>query len=246
MLEIFHLRVTNAAMAGQVRSIALSTSYRFRSAEDILKVTQGAPGMVYRRLGNDNTEELESLIAALEGAERALCLASGMAAISSAIIAAGVLSDSSAAHVVGDKAARRAKVLAPLACYGSTYALAKHWLANVAEVRSVDMINTESTTRIINEWRPDIVIMETCANPMTWVTDLPAIIAAAKAVGARTIVDNTYAVLLVRPLAFGATCVVHSATKFLSGHGDVLAGVLAGDAAFVARAHQVRGAHISS
>lgn len=113
-----------------VPAIHLSTSYLFASAEDVLGVSRGEPGYVYRRCGNENCIDLAMAVAQLEGASDAACMTCGMGAISTAFIAAGVLK--------GGK-----RVLGPYSCYGSTYTLMTSRFVDVAICELTDMSNTQ-------------------------------------------------------------------------------------------------------
>lgn len=190
-------------------------------------MTRGAPGEVYRRYGNATVDQLAECVARLEGGEAGLCVGSGMAAVTASLFAAGALSG-------------RAKVLCARSTYGSTFALCDTWLRNVCEVRFVDMANTERAVHEIRSFCPDIVYTETSSNPMTWVTDLEKIAGAAKEARPSCVVitDNTFAPLLVRPLSLGVDIVLHSVTKYIGGHGDLLAGCVVGSKKIIALARQ--------
>lgn len=121
------------------------------------------------------------------------------------------------------------RVLGPYSCYGSTYTILKSRFADVANCEFVDMGDTEAALSHIRSLKPDILYMETSSNPLTVITDLLTLSRAAKEANpsAITIVDNTFATpLLVRPLSLGVDVVVHSLTKYINGHGDVLGGIV--------------------
>jgi cystathionine gamma-synthase/methionine-gamma-lyase len=126
---------------------------------------------------------------------------------------------------------RRRSVLAAQALYGATIRV----LLNVLEpqgvdVRMVDACDLKAFERAMEEQKPGCVLVETISNPLLRVPDLARIAEIAKSVGAALIVDNTFATpLMVRPLELGASFSVHSATKYLAGHGDVLAGIIVSD-----------------
>jgi cystathionine beta-lyase/cystathionine gamma-synthase len=113
-------------------AIHLSTSYLFRSSQGLLDVTLGDPGYVYRRYGNENTKNLGDAVALLENGREAICTSSGMGAISTSLIAAGIL--------YGKK-----RVMGPFSCYGSTYSLLKSHFSHITECEFVDMGDTEVT-----------------------------------------------------------------------------------------------------
>jgi len=154
----------------------------------------------------------------LENGAGALACASGMMAIQTALIAA--LMD------------RRKSVVAANAMYGATTSL----LTKILEpfgvaVHFVDICDLEAVRAKIAAVQPGCVVMETISNPLLRVGQIDRIAELARAAGAALLVDNTFATpLLVRPLELGANLVVHSLTKFLAGHGDVLGGVIVADA----------------
>jgi len=176
-------------------------------------------GYSYARYGTPTSAALEELVTALENGHGAQACASGMAALELAILAA--LID------------RPKSILAAEALYGATLNL----LVRVFEplgtaVHHVDIYDLEAVGRAIAAHKPGCVLMETISNPTLRVGQIDRIAAMCKAAGAALIVDNTFATpLLVRPLELGASFCVHSLTKYLAGHGDVLGGVVVCDAA---------------
>lgn len=174
---------------------------------------------VYSRLHNPTTARWERGIAELERAEEAVAFASGMAAITATLLAAGAVGG----HVVAVR---------PL--YGGT----DHLLASGLLGIDVTWATAEEVGDAV---RPGtrLVIVETPANPTLALVDIAAVVTAAG--GVPVMVDNTFATpVLQRPLDHGASYAVHSATKYLGGHGDVLAGVVATTAERAARLRQVR------
>ena len=177
-------------------------------------------GYVYSRLGNPTNNQVEVKLASLEGAEAALTTASGIGAITSAIWTHVKAGD----HIVA------AKTL-----YGCTFAFLNHGLAKFGiEVTFVDTSNPENVRAAMKE-NTKLVYLETPANPNMLISDIEAIAEIAhKNEGCIVVVDNTYCTPYIqRPLELGADVVVHSATKYLNGHGDVIAGFVAGSAEFV-------------
>ncbi len=174
-------------------------------------------GYAYSRLSNPTTSALGAAYAEIAGGEAGVALASGMAAIHAAL--ASQLS-------AGDR------VVAPLAIYGSTRTQLVDTFANFGvTVDFVDLTDPAAAAAAIAAAPTRVVYAETIANPTTVVTDHAAISRLAHDHGATYIVDNTFASPYVcRPLELGADLVVESATKFLSGHSDVIAGVVAGTA----------------
>ena len=180
-------------------------------------VPQHSP--VYARLFNPTVARWERGIAQLERAEAAVAFASGMAAITATLIAAGAIGR----HVVA---------IRPL--YGGT----DHLLASGLLGTRTTWTTPEGVGAAIEE-DTALVIVETPGNPTLTLVDIPAVVAQAGAVP--VLVDNTFATpILQQPLTLGATWALHSATKALGGHGDVIAGVVATDQQHAAALRQVR------
>jgi cystathionine beta-lyase/cystathionine gamma-synthase len=177
------------------------------------------PGWSYARYGNPTNAALEELLCELEGGAAALACASGMMAAQTAFIVA--LTD------------RPKRILAANALYGATTSMLTKIMEPLgAEVAFIDMCDLPAVERKIAEWKPGCVILETISNPLLRVPAIDRIARTARAAGAALVVDSTFATpLLVRPLELGANLVVHSLTKFLAGHGDVLGGAIITDAA---------------
>lgn len=176
-------------------------------------------GHVYSRISNPTTDLLERRIAVLEGAEAGLALASGMGAITAAMWTLLAPGD----EVIVDKT-----------LYGCTFSFLQHGLAKFGiTITHVDMTNPENLSAAISK-ATKIVYFETPANPNMRLVDIEAIASIAHMFDATVMVDNTYATpYLTQPVKHGADLVVHSATKYLGGHGDVVAGLLAGSAELV-------------
>ena len=176
-------------------------------------------GPMYTRYGNPTVSALEAAVAALEGGEAALAYGSGMAAIHAALLAAGARAGNA--------------VVAAQDCYGATYALLSKLLASQGvATHFVDTADLGAVRATLAAARPAALLVETISNPLLKLADLPALAELAHGAGAALIVDNTFASpYLCRPLALGTDYVVHSATKYLGGHGDVLGGVIVTSAA---------------
>lgn len=179
------------------------------------------PGFVYGRFGTPNHAMLETMLAALEGGEAALVTASGMAAVTA--LCCGLLEP-------GDH------LIAARDLYGSTAAL----LAEEARRLGIDTTFVDATrpAEVLAARRPTTraVFVEALSNPLLRLADIEGLAALTRE-GIHLVVDASLATpVLLAPLALGATVVVHSVTKFLSGHGDVTAGVLVGPAPIVDRA----------
>jgi cystathionine beta-lyase/cystathionine gamma-synthase len=195
-----------------------AASFVYQSAAQLDRVLgREEPGYCYSRYDNPTNAALEELMAALENGHTALACASGMTALHTALLAA--LTD------------RPKSILAANALYGATVGL----LTKVFEplgvaVHFVDICDLDAVRHEIETRKPGCVLLETISNPLLRVGELDRIAQLAKAAGAALLVDNTFATpLLVRPLELGANIVVHSATKFLGGHGDVLGGIIVAD-----------------
>ncbi len=183
-------------------------------------------GNIYGRLTNPTQEVLERRIAALEGGTGALALASGAAAVTYAL--ENVLQP-------GDH------IVAADNLYGGSYNLIVHTLASRGIAYTIVSLN--DTDALAKAIRPNtkVIYGETFGNPNSDVTDLDAIAATAHSHGALFIVDNTFATpYLCRPIEHGADIVVHSATKFLGGHGTTLGGVIVDGGRFDFKAHADR------
>jgi methionine-gamma-lyase len=183
-----------------------------------------APSSVYARLHNPTVARFERALAELEGAETAVAFASGMAAITATLLAAtDPASGAPGRHVVAVR---------PL--YGGT----DHMLASGLLGLEVSFVAPHEVAVAV---RPDtaLVMVETPSNPTLDLVDLERIVA--DAAGVPVLVDSTFATpVLQRPLVHGATFALHSATKFLGGHGDVVGGVVATDERWAHRLRQVR------
>lgn len=179
-------------------------------------------GYIYSRLGNPTVARVEAILAELENGEAALCTASGMGAITSAIWSAVEAGD---------------EIVASDTLYGCTYALLSHGITKFGvNVSFIDMADLDALKAALNE-KTKVVYLETPCNPTLKVIDIAEVsrIAHEYNPGIRVIVDNTFATpYLQRPLDLGADTVVHSATKYLNGHGDVIAGVIVGKADYIA------------
>lgn len=193
-----------------------SSSFVYEKVETVDQIFAGErPGFTYSRHENPTRTALEEAVASLEEADFAMAFASGMAALHTALLATGIPLGS--------------RVLAARDLYGVTFKLLNdHWSASGATVHYVDTSDPEAVGRELETFSPSVLLVETISNPLLRVCDLEALCAQARARGCRVIVDGTFATpVLARPLALGADLVVHSATKYLGGHGDVVGGVVA-------------------
>ena len=209
---------------------ALTTPIYQTSTFEFDSVEQGGrrfagqePGYIYTRLANPTVAAVEEKVAALEGGEAALGTAAGMGAISSALWSSVVAGD---------------EIVASDTLYGCTFALLNHGMTKFGvNVKFVDMAKLENVKAALSP-ATKVVYLETPCNPTLKVVDIAEIakIAHEYSKDIRVIVDNTFASpYLQQPLKLGADVVVHSATKYINGHGDVIAGFVVGSAEFVGK-----------
>jgi len=170
------------------------------------------PGFIYTRLGNPTTQELEEKVAQLENCEAAAATATGMGAVSASVL-------SFLSH--GDH------LIASSALYGCTFAFFAHMLPRFGiEVTFVDMTDKAALDDAVKP-NSKMIFAETPINPTMAVLDLALISSVAKQHGLVSVIDNTFLTpLLQKPKDFGIDIIVHSATKYLNGHGDVVAGLV--------------------
>ena len=178
-----------------------------------------AEGYIYSRLGNPTTRQLEMRVAAMEGMEDAAATATGMGAVSGALLANLSCGD----HLISSKAV-----------YGCSFALMNHQLTRWGiEVTFVDMANPAEIEAAIKP-NTKVMFLETPVNPNLAVYDLAVIGKIAQQHNIISVVDNTFLTpVLQQPRKYGIDIVVHSATKYLNGHGDVVAGIICGTAEMI-------------
>jgi cystathionine beta-lyase/cystathionine gamma-synthase len=212
-----------------VPGIQPSTAYYYDQLASLDRAFQDpAAGYVYARHSGPTGDALGRAVARLEGAAGAVPFASGMAAIHAALLAAEV--------------GKGSTIVAGRDLYGATQGL----LVNVfgaafgTQVRFVDTTDVEMTGQVLREARARALFVETISNPLMRLAELPALAEAAHRAGALLIVDNTFASpYLCRPIEHGADVVLHSATKYLAGHGDVTAGIVASRGDLLPQLHTV-------
>lgn len=203
-----------------VPPVYMTSTFAFESSEQGAAMFSGEqPGHFYSRISNPTLDLLERRFASLEGAEAALAAASGMGAITSTLWTLLAQGD----EIIVDKT-----------LYGCTFAFMQHGLTKFGvTLTHVDMTDPQNLEDVISE-NTRVVYFETPANPNMRLVDIAAISKIGKKHGAITVVDNTYATpYLTRPIEHGADLVVHSATKYLGGHGDLVAGLVAGSAEMI-------------
>lgn len=216
---------TNTIHAGKIRDSehgALATPIYQTSTFVFDNVQQGSnrflgeeAGYIYGRLGNPTIRELEQKMAVLEGAEDAAAFGSGMGAISSALLANLKTGD----HMIASSS-----------MYGCTFALLNHKFSELGiEVSFVDMTNEQEVRSAVKS-NTRLIFLETPVNPNLVVFDIKMLAKIARENGLVSIIDNTFmSPVLQQPISMGIDLVVHSATKFLNGHGDVVAGIVCGN-----------------
>jgi methionine-gamma-lyase len=195
--------------------IYLSSTYTFPTVEDgSARFAGEQAGFVYSRVGNPTTALLEARLAELEGGEAALVTASGQGATTSLLWTLLAPGD----EIIADKT-----------LYGCTFGFLNHGLARFGvKVTHVDLTDPANLAVAMNG-ATRMVFFESPANPNMRLVDIAAVATIARRHGAKTVVDNTYCTpYLQRPLELGADFVLHSATKYLGGHGDLLAGAIVG------------------
>lgn len=210
-----HVGQEQADIATDARAVPIyqTTSYVFHdSAHAAARFGLADPGNIYGRLTNSTQDVLEKRVAALEGGVAALAVASGAAAITYTIEALARGGD----HIVAQKT-----------IYGGSYNLLAHTLvAYGVETSFVDVHNLKEVESAIKE-NTKAIYLETLGNPNSDIPDIDAIAEIAHRHGLPLVIDNTFGTpYLIRPIEHGADIVVHSATKFLGGHGTTLGGII--------------------
>jgi cystathionine beta-lyase/cystathionine gamma-synthase len=198
-----------------VTPIHPTVGFLYDSLDDLDAIFATArEGYVYPRYGSPTVAAFETAIADLEEGEAAHAFATGMAAIHAAFLAAGLKAGSA--------------VVAALDLYGATYTLLSRLFTQLGvTTRFVDVTDLAAVEVALSETQPVALVAETISNPLVKVADLPSLADLAHRHGAALLIDNTFASpYLCRPLRHGADFVLHSATKYISGHGDVMAGVV--------------------
>ncbi len=192
------------------------------SRPDLLRAAfhHEAPGCyLYSRSGNATLRTLAGALAALEGSEAAWVTASGMSAIAVTLM---------------QLAGSGTQIVASRTIYGGSWALLANWLPRFGvETVFVDIADPDAVAAAVNE-NTAAIYCETLSNPTLRLPDLPALADIARANAAALVVDNTFAPLIVSPLALGADIVVHSLTKFINGASDCIAGAVCASEEFIA------------
>lgn len=208
-------RINDEQFGSLATPLYQTSTFTFKNAQQGAKRFAGEEeGYIYTRLGNPTTRQLEMRLAAMEGTEDAAATSTGMGAVSAALLANLECGD----HLIASKA-----------LYGCSFALINHRLTKFGI--SVTFVDMEDPSNIEQAIKPNtkLVFLETPINPNLIVLDLEAICKITKKHNLLSIVDNTFLTpVLQQPIKFGADIIVHSATKYLNGHGDVVAGIVCG------------------
>ena len=218
-----HMGKKNAAEQGAlVPPIYMTSTFTFENAEQGAALFAGEEkGHFYSRISNPTLSLLEECIADLEGAEASMATASGMGAITSTLWTLLAQGD----EIIVDKT-----------LYGCTFSFFSHGLTKFGvTIKHVDMRDPENVRAAITD-KTKVIYFETPANPNMRIVEIVAVAEIAKEHNIITVVDNTYATpYLCRPISLGVDLVVHSATKYLGGHGDLVAGLVVGSEELITR-----------
>jgi cystathionine beta-lyase/cystathionine gamma-synthase len=206
-------------------NVCHSSTFTFSSVAEMKKWAEGkSKAYIYTRYGNPTLAVAEKKIAALEGAEAAVVTASGMAAISHALLSALKTGD---------------EVISTAELYGGTYRMMRDVFPDVGikvHLVGTDLAGMEESVTA----KTKVIYVETPTNPTLRLVDLRRVMAFAKKHKLVSIIDNTFATpLQQQPIAMGFDMVVHSATKYMGGHSDIIAGAAAGSAAWMKRVQQM-------
>lgn len=213
-------RINDEQFGSLATPLYQTSTFIFDSAEQGAERFAGeSEGFIYTRLGNPTTRQLEMRVAAMEGMEDGAATATGMAAVSGALLANLSAGD----HIISSKAV-----------YGCTFALISHMLTKFGiEVSFVDMSQPENIIPAIKE-NTKVLFLESPVNPNLEVLDLAEILSITKKHNIISVVDNTFMTpVLQQPAKMGADIIIHSATKYLNGHGDVVAGIICGSSEMI-------------
>ncbi|GAC1473812.1 MAG: cystathionine gamma-synthase [Chloroflexota bacterium] len=211
-----------------VGPIVASTTFSGDSIEDIHRALEPEPdGYAYTRNANPTVTAFESSMALLEGSDGTVAFGSGMAAIHAAFMAANL--------APGDC------IVAASDLYGVTRSLLTQLEEHEIQSEYVDVSDLTAVEERLRSPESRVLYFESISNPLLHVADVENLVRIAHSHRATVIVDNTFATpYLFRPLAWGVDVVVHSATKYLAGHGDVVAGVVSANATWSERLRRVR------
>ncbi|MDO6446515.1 methionine gamma-lyase [Colwellia sp. 1_MG-2023] len=213
-------RINDEQFGSLATPLYQTSTFIFDNAEQGAERFAGeSEGFIYTRLGNPTTRQLEMRVAAMEGMEDAAATATGMAAVSGALLANLSAGD----HIISSKAV-----------YGCTFALISHMLTKFGiEVSFVDMSQPNNIIAEIKE-NTKVLFLESPVNPNLEVLDLASILSITQKHNIISVIDNTFMTpVLQQPAKMGADIIIHSATKYLNGHGDVVAGIICGSSEMI-------------
>lgn len=206
-------------------SIEASVTFTVMEPDTLRRMFAGELGpdrdfFIYSRHFNPTVLNLSRLMAALEGTEAAYCTASGMSAISAALLQLC----SHGGHVVASRT-----------LYGGTHALLAHFLPRTCNITTsfVEITDLEMVDEAMVEGKTNVLYFESISNPTLAVANIPELSRLAHRKGVKVVVDNTFAPMVLSPVRLGADVVVHSISKFISGGADILAGAVCGPASLV-------------
>ena len=206
-------------------SVEASTTFTVMDPGTMPEIFAGAKGpeqggcYLYGRHFNPTVYNLARQLAAMEGTEAAYCTASGMGAISAAVLQCC----DAGSHIVASNA-----------IYGGTYAFMHDFLPKKTGISTTMVdVSDEAAIRAAITPATRVIYAETLSNPTMRMADIPMLARIANEVGAKLIIDNTFSPLVISPADFGADVVVHSMTKYISGASDIIAGVVCGSAELV-------------
>jgi methionine-gamma-lyase len=213
-----------------------TSTFTFQDFDQVDRVLKGEEdGFVYGRMGNPTTDRFEKLVSELEEGEKTRSFASGMGAISAILI-----------HL----AKKHPEIAFPKVLYGGTRAFIEQYLIpSGCLIHWFDPREEGWDEELSRRLSPDTgaIFAETPSNPVMTVIDLEKLSSVAKKAGAPLVVDNTFATpILQKPLVLGADIVVHSATKYLGGHGDLLGGTVTGKASLIDRLSFEEGSYLGA
>lgn len=199
-----------------VPPIYFATTYTFEHSADLDAIFEDPnSGFAYGRFGNPTVRSLEQLMNSLEGSDATVAYPTGMAAVNA---------------VFAQFAKPGSHVIVSRDVYGATLSLIRQQYGEIGVTSHIlDVTDLDEVRRVTEEFKPTLIHAETISNPLMKVTDIRGLAEIAHANGAVLSMDNTFGTpMLCRPLDIGADVVVHSTTKYLGGHGDVIGGVVSG------------------
>lgn len=225
--RIVHAGTEPAGGRSLCPAVHQSSVYYAKSIAEAVALEEMTEGIgSYSRVANPTVQTFESAMAEIEGGERALAAPSGMGALTLVFLTLLTAQD---------------RVIVSLHSYADTVSVLRELSSKIGFQLLMTDVSNPKWLEELARFEPTIVVVESPTNPMLQVVDIPNLARQLKEIGAVLVVDNTLASPInQRPLELGADIVVHSASKYLSGHSNVVAGVIIGDAAMIERIHHVR------